>query len=98
MPRRGRFLPVGLDFGPDGNLYLLERDFAGVGFRSRVRRFGPDGGAEQTLLQTRTGQFDNLEGISVWRDRRGGLRLTMVSDDNFRFFQQTQIVEFRLTR
>ena len=24
LPRRGEFLPVGLDFGPDGRLYLLE--------------------------------------------------------------------------
>ena len=34
------------DFGPDGQLYLLERDFGWLaGFATRVRRFtlGPDG-------------------------------------------------------
>lgn len=97
LPRRDAFLAVGLDIGPDGRLYLLERDFTGIGFRTRLRRFGPDGGGEEVLLQTRTGTYDNLEGISVWRDAGGALRVTLVSDDNFRFYQQTQIVEFRLT-
>jgi hypothetical protein len=48
------------------------------------------------VLETKTGDFDNLEGISVWRDATGAIRVTMVSDDNFMFFQQTQLVEFSL--
>ena len=94
------FLPVGADFGPDGALYLLERDFTGFGFRSRVRRFditGPArGGAGEILLQSRARQFDNLEGLSVWRDEAGRIRLTMVSDDNFLFVQRTELVEYVL--
>jgi hypothetical protein len=39
---------------------------------------------------------DNLEGLSVWRDDQGVLHATMISDDNFIFVQQTQIVEYRL--
>lgn len=96
IPRRGAFLIVGADIGPDGCLYLLERDFVGIGFRSRVRRFDLTGGAEETVLQTGIGRHDNLEGLSVWRDATG-LRLTMISDDNFQFFQRTEIVEYRLT-
>ncbi len=96
IPRRGAFLIAGADIGPDGRLYLLERDFAGIGFRSRVRRFDLTGGREEALLQTSTGTHGNLEGISVWQDAFG-LRLTMIADDNFRFFQQTEIVEYRLT-
>ncbi len=96
IPRRGAFLMSGADIGPDGRLYLLERDFAGIGFRSRVRRFDLDGGSEEVVLQTGLGVHDNLEGISVWQDA-DGLRLTMISDDNFRFFQRTEIVEYRLT-
>lgn len=99
IPRRGNFLPVGADFGPDGLFYLLERDFAGIGFRSRVRRFhiSPDAVRdEQELLVTGTGRHDNLEGIAVWRDNRGRIRLTMISDDNFRFFQRTEFVEYAL--
>jgi len=90
------FLPVGLDFGPDGKLYLLERWFTGLGFASRVRRFeiGPDGPShEETLLRTYTGTHDNLEGLAVWA-KDGTIHLTMVSDDNFRFFQRTELVEY----
>jgi hypothetical protein len=90
IPRDGAFLPVGADFGPDGRLYLLERDFRGLaGFAARVRAFaiGPDGpGPAETVLETDPGTHDNLEGLSVWRDGAGALRLTMVSDDNFQFF------------
>lgn len=96
IPRRGAFLIVGADIGPDGRLYILERDFTGFGFRSRVRRFAIDGSSEERLLETHTGTHDNLEGISVWADDTG-LRMTMIADDNFKFFQQTQIVEYRIT-
>ena len=100
LPRRGRFVPVGADIGPDGRFYLLERDFRGIGgFASRLRRFdlseaGLSG--EVTLLETPLALHDNLEGLSIWRDGRGALRATMISDDNFLFVQQTEIVEYRL--
>ena len=99
LPARNGFRPVGADFGPDGRLYLLERRFNGLGFRTRVRAFdvtetGVSG--EETLLVTSTGTHDNLEGLAVWQDDAGQLRLTMVSDDNFLFYQKTEIVEYRL--
>lgn len=99
LPRRGSFAPVAADV-LEGRLYLLEREFRGIGgFASRLRRFDiTDSGllAEVTLLVTPLAMFDNLEGVSVWRDDQGGLRATMISDDNFFWLQQTQIVEFRL--
>jgi hypothetical protein len=99
IPRSGDFLAVDADIGPDGRFYLLERDFLGLlGFRSRVRRFdmGPDGlSHEQVLLVSGPLQYDNLEGISVWRDAQG-IRLTMISDDNFNFVQRTELVEYRV--
>lgn len=96
IPRRGAFLVSGADIGPDGNLYILERDFTGFGFRSRVRRFDLTGQNEEVILETRTLTHDNLEGISVWDDG-DGIRITMVSDDNFRKFQRTEIVEYRIS-
>ncbi len=96
IPRRGPFLLSGADVGPDGRLYVLERDFAGIGFRSRVRRFNLDGSGEAEVFSSRIGQFDNLEGLSVWQDDTGAIRLTMVADDNFLPVQQTQLVEYRL--
>jgi len=99
VPRRAAFLPVGADVGPDGRFYLLERAFPGFGFRSQVRSFAltPHGLADERLhLQSALWQYDNLEGISVWRDDAGRIRLTMISDDNFKSFQSTQIVEYAL--
>jgi hypothetical protein len=42
------------------------------------------------------GVQDNLEGLSVWRDIAGQIRLTLISDDNFRLLQRTEIVEYVL--
>lgn len=100
VPRVGRFRPVAADFGPDGRLYLLERRFQGLsGFATRLRRFDvrPDGLSDGViLLQTPAGLHDNLEGLSIWRPTNGGLRATMISDDNFFALQVTEIVEYSL--
>ncbi|MFB2530618.1 esterase-like activity of phytase family protein [Paracoccus sp. p3-h83] len=97
LPRDGEWRAVGADFGPDGRFYLLERHFLGLlGFASRVRRFEADLTGGQVVLETTPRTHDNLEGISVWRDSSGAIRLTMVSDDNFVIFQSTEIVEYRL--
>lgn len=99
LRRDPRWLPVGADFGPDGYFYLLERDFHGLlGFSSRIRRMrltedGPRD--EQILLETAPLQYDNLEGLAVWHDGQG-IRLTMISDDNFLLLQRTELVEYRL--
>jgi hypothetical protein len=101
LPRAGNFLPVGADFGPDGRLYVLERQFLGLaGFASRVRAFAIPAAGEtpriETVLETPPGLHDNLEGLAVWRDADGALRLTMISDDNFSFYLRSEIVEYRL--
>lgn len=97
LPRLGSFLAVGADFGPDGRLYLLERHFSILGFRTRVRSWDISLGQptdEQTLLTTWPGTHDNLEGLAVWEDGDGNIRLTMISDDNFNVLQRTEIVEY----
>jgi hypothetical protein len=98
LPATKGFLPVAADFGPDGRLYLLERDFSVISFRSQLRRWDmTDGPQNETLLlRTAWGTHDNLEGLSVWRDPQGHLRATMISDDNFLPVQRTEIVEYRL--
>ncbi|MEM9796228.1 MAG: esterase-like activity of phytase family protein [Pseudomonadota bacterium] len=96
LRRDGRYLATGADIGPDGRLYLLERDFAIIGFRTRIRSFDLTGGDERLELQTRLGRHDNLEGISVWRDAVGRRRVTMISDDNFRSIQRTEFVDYVL--
>lgn len=93
------FSPVGADFGPDGFFYLLERRFSGIGFRSRLRRFDLTAfdPAGEVLLSTGIGTHDNLEGLSLWRDDAGLIRVTMIADDNFKFFQTSEIVEYVIT-
>jgi hypothetical protein len=98
IPAKGTWRVVGADFGPDGRMYVLERDFWGlVGFRTRILRltFGAAGepGIE-VLLETQAGTHDNLEGIAAWRDAGGRIRLTLVSDDNFNMMQKTEIVDY----
>lgn len=96
----GPFLVAGADTGPDGRLYVLERDFAKWrGFATRVRSFAYADDVltdERLILESPLGRHDNLEGLAVWRDDTGAIRLTMVSDDNFFAFQRTEFVEYRL--
>lgn len=100
VARRDGFLVVGADIGPDNRFYILERRFDGPwGFASRIRSFAmaTNGLADERVnLVTQTGTHDNLEGLSVWMDQTGHLRFTMISDNNFRGFQRTEIVEYRL--
>ncbi len=90
---------VGADFGPEGQLFVLERRFHGIGFASRVRRFDvvhavPSATLTgQIVYRSGLGQHGNLEGIGIWRDPEGRLRAVMVSDDNMRAYQRAEMVE-----
>jgi hypothetical protein len=92
---------VGADFGPDGAFYLLERRFVGLGFASRIRRFdlsrlGPDALPGDVLWSSAPGQFGNLEGIALWKDRLGRMRAVMVADDNGWATMRGELVEVGL--
>ncbi|SDY28900.1 hypothetical protein SAMN05444004_10152 [Jannaschia faecimaris] len=95
LRRDGRYLVSGADVGPDGRLYVLERDFALLGFRTRVRSFDLTGGDERLVLESGIGVHDNLEGLEVWEDVSGRIRITMISDDNLHpFIQRTEFVDY----
>jgi len=100
LSRDWAFWPVGADVGPDGMFYLLERDFLPVlGFRNRVRRFSLSGAeplSGEVLFSTDRGMHGNLEGLAVWRDTGGAIRLTMISDNNRWAGVPTEIVEYRV--
>lgn len=102
LPFEPPWLVADADLGPDGSLYLLERDLRlPFGFASRLRRFEPgaegwgeDGpGTGRVVWQSRPGRHGNLEGLSLWRDGTGALRATMISDDNFLPVLATAFVE-----
>ena len=99
VPRRGDYLVTGADID-EQFLYVLERYYKPLGgFQTRVRRFEIAGDVlvdEQVLLESRLGQYDNMEGIDVWHDAAGQTRIVLISDDNFRFYQRNQMVEFVL--
>ncbi|KIT14200.1 esterase-like activity of phytase family protein [Jannaschia aquimarina] len=97
LRRDGPWLVTGADIGPDGRLYLLERDFALIGFRSRVRSFDLTGGDERLVIETPLRMHDNLESLSIWRDGNGRLRMTLLSDDNYSAFQRTEFVDYILS-
>jgi len=98
ISREGKFLVVGADIF-EGQLYVLERALSGLfGFSSRIRRFdiaNPTLEGE-VLLTTSAGRFDNLEGIALWRSMDGQLRVVLISDDNFKFYQRNQMLELVL--
>lgn len=97
LPRDGLFLVTGADFGPDGLLYLLERDYAplrGVAMRLRRVDLAAVPLRPEVLVEIRNGGIDNMEGVAVWRDGAGRIRVLLVSDDNFSPLQRTLFVEF----
>jgi hypothetical protein len=96
LPEHDVFAIVGADFDENGDLYLLERKLVvGLWWQNRVRRVRLDGTEDVILWTGERDQFENLEGLSVWRDEEG-LRMTLVSDNNGNG-NPTQFVEFRLT-
>jgi hypothetical protein len=101
LPGMDGAAPTGADFGPDGRLYVLERAFAfPAGFRFRLRRFEVEGdriGPGEVLLDLgEVSVSDNGEGVAVWRDENGAIRIDVISDDNFNLLQRTLILEFVL--
>ena len=83
-----------------GLLLILERKFSWTqGFKTRFRLISLDefDNTEPIIVFTSTAnQFDNLEGMTFWKDKKGEMRILTVSDDNFHPLQQSEIREFFL--
>lgn len=111
-PRRSRypltlgFALTGLDRLPDGGYVALERFYAPViGGRARVTRFSENAlaapgerleGVEPLAELAPPLAVDNFEGIAAVRAPDGGVRLYIVSDNNFRDRQRTLLLAFDL--
>lgn len=98
LPYAEGYQPTGADFGPDSKLYYVERLYRRLtGFEARIRRIEPGSTAPPDLLYAfELNTNNNFEGLSVWTDRDGRTHVTVVSDDNFNFFQATVLADFLL--
>ena len=94
------FLITDAEILPMGLLLILERKFSWTqGFKTRFRLISLDkfDNTEPIIVFTSTAnQFDNLEGMTFWKDKKGEMRILTVSDDNFHPLQQSEIREFFL--
>ncbi|MHA1529339.1 MAG: esterase-like activity of phytase family protein [Alphaproteobacteria bacterium] len=104
LPRAGSHAVTGADIGPDGRLYLVLREYSilfGVSIRVMRYRLGADGlplaaSAETLATFEAASGIDNMEGISLERGPDGGIRLWLISDNNFRSSQRTLLVRFEV--
>ena len=95
---------TGGDVGPDGRLYLVLRSYAPfVGVSIRIERFDLTGEGFPDLTKRRVlaafeaeSGIDNMEGISIWVDKAGRTRLTLIADDNFNPIQRTLVMDFEV--
>ena len=94
------FLVTDAEILPEGLLLILERKFSWTqGFKTRFRLISLDkfdNTEPITVFTSTANQFDNLEGVTLWRDKKGEMRILTVSDDNFHPLQQSEIREFFL--
>jgi len=89
---------------PSADLLLLERRFSyarGLAIRIvRIPLVSVKPGAlvdGNELLKADLGyQIDNMEGLSVHRNAKGEIILTLISDDNFSVLQRTLLLQFAL--
>ncbi|MCB1476795.1 MAG: esterase-like activity of phytase family protein [Rhodobiaceae bacterium] len=104
--RRGGFDITDAAMTADGTLFLLERYYSKpIHLEAAIRRIAPgelrpgaliDG---EVLFQAdRSTMIDNMEAIAVHEGANGRPVITIMSDDNFSFLQQTVMLQFELAR
>jgi hypothetical protein len=104
VKRKNDFDVVDCALTPAHELLLLERFFTWrQGIAMRIRRVPLSALAPgalldgESLIEADMGyQIDNMEGLSAHRAPDGATVLTLISDDNFSFFQRTLLLQFSL--
>ena len=104
VKRTGDFEATDCAILPPADLLLLERRYSPVrGVAVRIRRLPLARIKEGAVVDGRSMievdlayQIDNMEGIAVHRTVSGETIVTVVSDDNFSFFQRNLLLQFAL--
>lgn len=89
---------------PGGDLLVLERRFSFLsGLSMRMRRIPLDAikpgalvGGTVLIEAGNAHQIDNMEALAAHRNAAGETIITVISDDNFSFLQQTILLRFAL--
>jgi len=105
VKRSGEFDISDCAVTPTGDLLLLERSFSRLsGVAMRLRRIALTSVKPGAIIDgpalveaDMTYEIDNMEGLSVHRAPNGDVVLTLISDDNFAFYQRTLLLQFTLT-
>jgi hypothetical protein len=92
---RGSFIPVGSSVsdatrGPDGEIWLTTRAFGPSGVINRLGRFAHGRAVDAAVLPL--GPLDNVEGLAVEADGPGGVRLWLMTDNDFSARRPTRLI------
>jgi hypothetical protein len=105
LKRTGEFNVTALQSLSDGSLLVLERSFirASLKLDTKLRLIKaadikPGARLDGEVLLEAGSNFmiDNFEGMAVTETKTGEVFITLLSDDNFNFFQNTLLARFKL--
>ena len=102
VARYGTFSITDAAFLPNGDLFILERNFSlseGIGLRIRRLsaadiRPGATVDGPVVLFDDHLFQIDNMEGLALRELSDGGVLITLVSDNNHSLLQRTLLLQF----
>ncbi len=104
LVRRPPYRPTGATVLPSGDVLVLERRFSllgGLGIRIRripLLEIRPGATLDGEILAELSPPmiYDNMEGIAAQPEPGGGVRIYVISDDNFNVAQRTLLMSFWL--
>jgi len=93
----GTFSATDAAWGPDGQLYVLERQYSVVfGYKSRISSYATTAsgfGNPKVEWQSQAGEFGDFEGMDITLNAAGAMIFTLISDNNFLPTEATTIAE-----
>jgi hypothetical protein len=100
----GAYKPTACQFTPNGDLLILNRDFGIFGFTMKLR-FVPKDDVKadalldgELILEASGGDIDNMEGLTTHIGERGETIISILSDDNFRGWERTLLLQFEMEK